>query len=449
MATLFKKQFTKPLPPEAKIVTRDGKQIAQWKDRRGKNRNGEVTVGNDGSQRIKSEAATWTAKYRDGEGVVCEVATGCKDKQAAMAVLNELTTRAELVKANVMTPEQDRIADYQTTPLADHINDYIDYQRDRGRNADHIQNYETRLTRSAEGCRFRYVSDLNPDRLEKWLSVLVETTKGKRDENLENKPIELVSEAVYNGYIECWVAFGNWLIGKRVNGRRSNMQGDKRMLVNPFDGLGKRDVNQDRRRVARALTEDELSRLLATARQRPVIDAQTIRNGKRKGELAIELTEERRAKLELLGHERALIYKTAILTGLRKGELRSLTVGDLSFGDVPFAKLKHSNEKNRSGSTLLLRSDLATELREWVTGKPLTDLVFRISTSFLEVLDRDIEAAGIPKVDTEGRVVHVHALRHSFGTHLSRAGVTPRVAQAAMRHSNIGLTMTTYTDPRC
>ncbi|EMI21868.1 hypothetical protein RMSM_01197 [Rhodopirellula maiorica SM1] len=33
------------------------------------------------------------------------------------------------------------------------------------------------------------------------------------------------------------------MIGKRVNCRRSNMQGEKRLLVNPFDGMGKRDTN--------------------------------------------------------------------------------------------------------------------------------------------------------------------------------------------------------------
>ena len=37
---------------------------------------------------------------------------------------------------------------------------------------------------------------------------------------------------------------------------------------------------------------------------------------------------------------------------------------------------------------------------------------------------------------------------HRFGTHLSLAGVAPRVAQAAMRHSDIKLTMNTYTDSR-
>lgn len=74
---------------------------------RGKKRTAEVTTGKDGSQRIKTEAATWTAKYRDGSGIVQEVATGCTDKQAAMSILNDLTTRAELVKAKVLSPEQD------------------------------------------------------------------------------------------------------------------------------------------------------------------------------------------------------------------------------------------------------------------------------------------------------------------------------------------------------
>ena len=42
------------------------------------------------------------------------------------------------------------------------------------------------------------------------------------------------------------------------------------------------------------------------------------------------------------------------------------------------------------------------------------------------------------------RTVDLHALRHIFGTHLSKASVAPRTAQAAMRHSDIRLTMNTY-----
>ncbi len=41
-----------------------------------------------------------------------------------------------------------------------------------------------------------------------------------------------------------------------------------------------------------------------------------------------------------------------------------------------------------------------------------------------------------------------HALRTTFRTLRSKAGVSPRVAMSLMRHTDIRLTMNTYTDPR-
>ncbi len=42
----------------------------------------------------------------------------------------------------------------------------------------------------------------------------------------------------------------------------------------------------------------------------------------------------------------------------------------------------------------------------------------------------------------------IKANRCTFGTHLSKGGVSPRTAQAAMRHSYVDLTMNVYTDPK-
>jgi len=435
MAALFKKQFTKPLPDDASIVNRKGKQIAQWKDRKGKARSAEVTTGKDGSQRIKTEAKKWYVKYRDGEGIVQEVATGCTDKDAATSVMNDLTTRAQHVKAKIMSPEQDRIADHQQTPLSEHVGAFLEYQRQKGTHPDRVQHYETKLHETADACRFRFLCDLSVDRLERWLS---EQRKGERD----------MGAAVYNGYRESWLAFGNWCIGKRTSRKQTHFNGEKRLLVNPFDGMAKVNTEAERRRKARALTEGELTKLLEAARTRPLIHAMTVYRGENKGKLLAKVSDDRKAKLEKLGQERAMIYKAGVLTGLRADELRTLSVNDLSFGDVPFVKLRHSNEKNRKGSTIPLRSDLATELKAWVKDKKPTDRVFYVAAGLLRIMNRDIEAAGIPKIDDDGYVVHVHALRHSFGTHLSLANVAPRTAQAAMRHSNISLTMGTYTDSR-
>ena len=102
----------------------------------------------------------------------------------------------------------------------------------------------------------------------------------------------------------------------------------------------------------------------------------------------------------------------------------------------------------RKGTTVALQGGLAAELREWTKELKKRDRVFKVPSGMLRIMDRDLEFAGIEKRDLDGTVIHLHALRHTFGTHLSKAGVAPRVAQAAMRHSDIALTMNTYTDPR-
>jgi integrase len=54
----------------------------------------------------------------------------------------------------------------------------------------------------------------------------------------------------------------------------------------------------------------------------------------------------------------------------------------------------------------------------------------------------------VPRTDDRGRTIDIRALRHTFGTHLSKAGVPLRTAQAAMRHSDPSLTANVYTDPK-
>ena len=118
------------------------------------------------------------------------------------------------------------------------------------------------------------------------------------------------------------------------------------------------------------MTEDELTRLLAVARERPSLEALTVRKGPRKGERYAKVRPEVRERLGLLGRERALIYKTLVLTGLRKGELSSFTVAHLYIDEpVPFLALDVADEKNREGNNIPLRDDLAADLRDWPAEK--------------------------------------------------------------------------------
>ncbi len=435
MGSIKRKTVTRPLPANATVAnrrTRFGTElVASWKDRTGNKRTGVIVVGNDGLRRVRVQSDTYYAKYRDGDGIVREVPTGCRDLQAAKSKLAELEKTADKVRVGSLTTLDLQIGEHSKVPLAVHVADYIADLKSRGVNTDRIKTSETYLKLACDGCGFRWLRDLNADALRKWL----------REQSG-------MSAATYNWHSALWVAFGWWLTGRRIEGKKRSSTGERRLGINPFDGLGKRDEQGDRRRKARSLTVDEMRRLLTQARKRPLADALQVRRGANAGTFTAKISEARRAKLERLGHERALTYKAAILTGLRLNELRTLRVSDLSFGDIPFLVLRAANEKSRKGSTVPLRSDLAAELRDWTKGKPIDSLVFNVPSGLLRILNRDLIAAGIDKIDERDGRVHLHALRHSTGTHLSTAGVSPRTAQAVMRHSDISLTMKTYTDER-
>ena len=461
MGTIYKGAFTKPLPAGAKIIVRKGERLAEWKDAKGKIQTAPLTAAGD---RITVKSGTYTAKYRDGAGIVRRVATGCTDKTAAQSVLNDLETRAARVKGKILTPAEDGMIDHQDTLLADHVAAFFEHQDAKGVTDKQINETRSRLDRVAADCKFVRLSDLAGVQLERWL--------------LARQKTDDMGATTRNAYREAWLTFTNWCV-------RTG-----RLVKNPFADVPKADAKADRRRQRRALTEAELVRLLDVARRRMVETRSTVFKGPRKGERYAKLRPEVQRRLERLGEERALIYKTLVLTGLRKGELASLTVGQLVLDAEPaYLVLNAANEKNREGSTIPLRSDLAADLRNWLASRlqaaqeasdkvagrqcgpkarqrskanqsgsagpaaiparlPADTPVFTVPQGLVKILNKDLAAAGISKRDERGRTVDVHALRHTFGTLLSKGGVTPRTAQAAMRHSTINLTMNTYTDPK-
>ncbi len=477
MATVYKKTYTKPLPDDAELFTRKGERVARWKDAKGKRRTAKVTTGKDGSARIIIEAATWTAKYRNGAGQIVETATGCKTKDAAQAVLVELETRADKVRSGKWTAAEDSVLDHQSTPIDKHVDAYLAalaVKPGKGRrprvSPHHCANVGRNLRGVVAACGFKRLRDLTRSAVEKWAAQC---------------PTEDMAARTINTHLSAITAFGNWCVETG------------RLVSNPFTRLAKADEKADRRRQRRALTEPELIKLLKVARLRPLAEygRETVRR-----EDAADRTEKRSrrtwtrapltfdtidaaaqrgrdvlrkrpafiAKLEHSGRERALIYKALVLTGLRKGELDSLTVGKLELeGGFLHVMLDAADEKAGRGAEVPVRADLAADLCRWVADKleavrteakaagaaiparlPADTPLLNVPTGLIKILDRDLKAAGIPKRDDRGRTVDVHAMRHTFGTHLSKGGVAPRTAQAAMRHGSLELTMNAYTDPR-
>jgi len=290
MASIYKKQFTKPLPEGAETFTRKGQAYARWKDGKGKTQTAELTTGKDGSPRIRQQASTWTARYRDGQNNLQDVATGCRDETAARQVLADLVKRAEHVRSGILSNAEDVMSRYQDVPLSDHISAYVEHLKSKGVTAGRIKTTESRLKRVFDDCGLTRLADLAAQQLEGWLGAQAEQT---------------MSAAARNGYRSACVAFGNWCAGKRGKVTVANQ---KRLASNPFEGVHKANEKADPKRQRRALTEDELRKLLKIARTRPMLEAKTIRRGEKAGQPVAKLKPETERRLETLGRERALIY---------------------------------------------------------------------------------------------------------------------------------------------
>ncbi len=440
MGSVFRKQITRPVPAGAEVVTRDGRRYARWRVR-GKLRTAPLTAGEGGADRIVTESATYFAKYRGPDGLPVVRPTGCRDKASADQVLARWEREAEQVRAGTLDPRALDAARRAAAPVADHLADFDQSLAAAGRSAVYRANIRRAVTRVARECGFVSLADVRREAVEGWLAARAGDGMGARTRNY---------------YREAVVAFVNWC---RDAGR---------LLAHDLGRLPVADARADPRRRRRALTDDELRRLLVVAAARPLADARTVRRGPRRGQAVAEVRPEVAARLGRLGEERALIYKTLVLTGLRVDELRTLTVGQLDLTPgAELLRLDPAREKNREGNAVPIRADLADDLRGWLARRlaerraaadaaeepppdrlPGGERLFTVPTGLRLILDRDLRAAGVPKRDDRGRTVDVHAMRTTFGTMLSRAGVAPRTAQEAMRHSDIKLTMGVYTDPR-
>jgi hypothetical protein len=183
MGTVFRKTFTKPVPAGAETFSRKGERFARWKDRKSKTRTAPLTTGQDGSDRLLIESPFFVAKYRDGDGAVQTVSTGCPDETAARQVLADLERRAELVRSNVMTAAEAAIGDHQGTPFAGHLDAYMTYLDAKGACKEHRSERVRQLRRLAAECSFSVLSDLRREVLERWLNARTQAGMGARTRN--------------------------------------------------------------------------------------------------------------------------------------------------------------------------------------------------------------------------------------------------------------------------
>src|SRR5262249_43381379 len=185
MGSLFKKTVTRPLPAGAEIITRQGVKLARWRHSKCKVRTAPVTTGQNGADRIRDESATYVARYRDGNGLVVEVSTGCRDKTAAQAVLSDLERQAEKVRAGLITPAEARTAEHLGKPIAEQVDDYITSLEASGSSSKHIAESRRVLVAVLAGCGFVTLASLERSAMERRLNARRQAGASARTRNID------------------------------------------------------------------------------------------------------------------------------------------------------------------------------------------------------------------------------------------------------------------------
>lgn len=306
--------------------------------------------------------------------------------------LNNLDSkmRQRFVELGLLNPERVEAG----KPLTEHLKDFEKYLHNRNNTDVYINIIIARINKVFNGCKFIYWSDINANQVDNYLAELRDKGNG-------------ISIQTSNHYLTHLKEFCKW------------MTKNHRAKENPLSILDGLNVRTDRRHDRRALSVDELRRLLETTKTQP-------------------------EQLGMSGYERYMLYRLAVETGLRRNELKSLKVSSFDFNNLTVT-VEAGYSKHRREDVLPLRADTASELKTFLLNKLPDVQAFNVPKRSSEMIKADLEAAGIPYVDQTGRYADFHSLRHNTGSLLCASGVQPKTAQAIMRHSDISLTMNIYS----
>lgn len=375
---------------------------------------------------LRQRGRTWHARVRlDSWTHPREISLKVSDKRVAEEKLRELVRRWERQEIGLLP--SDAVLESTNRPILSLLADFLADLEVRGRAAATTRVYRVRLTALVRETGWQRLRDVTPGSFERW----------RRDR----------------------MAVGRGSNATGGSAARSGPQGGPKqdrvralgVIARPTDstveGAAPKSVND---------TLGGLRTFLRWCERRGFIDFDPMRHvekvsvrgtrGYRRAVSADQLA----ALFAAVPERRAVVYRTAYYTGLRRKELSGLRRGDFTLDGVcPSVRVPGAVAKNGKTQEVPLHPALVAVLRVWWPADlPPFAWAFRGHVPKIGTWRRDIERAGIPFVDEDGRRFDFHALRHTLCTHLREARVGLRDAMAIMRHSDPRLTLRVYTDER-
>ncbi len=356
----------------------------------------------DGTFEIR-EMAWWYIEYKDASGRVLR-RKAAPSKSVPEEILRKVET--DVAKEKVGLPTQN-LGEIRLADLRDR---YLAAQKGRI-NPDFWGSLHSRIGFMLVGTKSVFLRDLTMAKVEAYLGSLSEGE-------------DPYAARTINTYLQATKTMLNWSVTARI------------IPYNPLLSLKPRS-ERIKAIPGGALTGHEVARFLDVAPRVPLLEHQRLRKH--------PASPQREAELLRQGEQFALIWRMLIYTGLRCNELRCLRWDDLDL-DGGVLTVRAATSKSGKFATLPMAPDLVEILKHWrekTKGKP-GEVVVWTPKDLADHIRVYLKAAEIPFEDESGRRVDAHALRHTFGTVLSRAGVDPQTLKDLMRHSSITTTYGFY-----
>ena len=342
-------------------------------------------------KRRKGKNEPYTIQYVDHLGKR-KTSLGFTDKGLTEQLAGKLETEARLRRTGMIDADQERLATNKQAALEGLLDAF------EGSLADNSPKYVkltmSQVRRVVTGAEFKTLADIDPEAVQAFLRGL------RKSDDMGHR--------TYNQYLQAMGTFCNWCVST------------KRLPSNPLAGVERLNTAVDVRHARRALTAEEVAKLVDSARSSGVrIQGYT-------------------------GEQRARIYLVSFLTGLRRNELASLTRRNFALDTVPpTITIEATDSKHRRKDVLPLHPELAAMLRLWFKGMEpgakLFPMLARRKT--WRMVKKDLERVGIA-YETEDGIADFHAAgRHTHITELLRNGASLVEAKELARHSDIKTTM--------
>jgi integrase len=181
--------------------------------------------------------------------------------------------------------------------------------------------------------------------------------------------------------------------------------------------------------------------------QNPMKNVSRVETRGRHVRRARPFTEAELTQLFRVSGERAAVYQMLFYSGQRKSEVYLLRWRDLVLsGAAPAAFFRESTTKDNANRWVPLPLPLAAALQQ--SHRPEYSPERRVFWHLFPNRDtfvKDLKAAGIVRVGSDGDVVHFHSFRKSIGAIGSKYGVSQKATQEIFGHSDANLTANIYT----